>query len=70
MIILYSSRQIAAAATRQMVGSWGTTEMDIQKTYTPGSTNMAGKWGRRIESMYFLFNMGIFQPAMLVDPRW
>ena len=38
--------------------------------YTPGSTNMAGngKW-TRIESMNFLLNMGIFQPAMLVYQR-
>ena len=30
--------------------------------YTPGSSNMslAGKWGPRIESMYFLLKMGIF----------
>ncbi len=32
---------------------------------TPGATNiaMAGKWGTRIGSMYFLLKMGIFQPA-------
>ena len=38
--------------------------------YTPGSTNIAvaGKW-TRIESMYFLLKMGIFQPAMLVYQR-
>ena len=40
-------------------------------TYTPGSSNssLAGKWGPRIESMYFLLNMEIFQPAMLVYQR-
>ena len=30
---------------------------------------MAGKWGPRIESMYLLLKMGIFQPAMLVYQR-
>ena len=41
------------------------------RAYTPGSTNIAvaGKWGPRIESMYFLLEMGIFQPAMLVYQR-
>ena len=39
--------------------------------YTPGSSNIAvaGKWGPRMESMYFLLNMVIFQPAMLVYQR-
>ena len=40
---------------------------DPGKFYTTGSSNIAvaGKWRPRIESMYFLLNIGIFQPAML-----
>ena len=41
----------------------------LKKSYTPGTTNIAGwKW-TQIESMHFLLNMGIFQPAMLVCQR-
>ena len=36
--------------------------------YTPVNWNSNEKW-TRIESMYFLLNMGIFQPAMLVYQR-
>ena len=32
-------------------------------------TQLPGKWGPRIESMYFLLKMAIFQPAMLGNPR-
>ena len=39
--------------------------------YTKRYSNiaMAGKWGPRIEPMYFLLKMGIFHPATLVYQR-
>ena len=45
---------------------------EVGVNHAPGSPNIAvaGKWGPRIESMYFLLKMGMsFQPAMLVKPR-
>ena len=70
-----SLRSIPFSTEASELGKKGTTPKSSQKAvrlsgYTPGSTNIAGWNGwTRIESMYFLLNMVIFQPAMLVYQR-
>ena len=49
--------------TGKLTHPWVCTHPLLKKTtYTPGSSNIAiaGKWGPRIESMYFLLKIGIF----------
>ena len=45
---------------------------DFLEYYTPGklaNIAVAGKWGPRIEDVWILLKMEIFQPAMLVYQR-